>query len=176
MGGILQNEKRSRWNYYRKTMYMSSRIWTEVHIFILGRRQQLLRQGKKIWYGFATFKTQWFPKLFLVPVQPAITCPCCSVILFQACLSLKRGLSWQRRAFVSQILHPKNQPLNAWFSQLLQRIFRDGSCRGSESVYLPSVLCYRRVVILMDVNVLQTADQVAGPIGNPQPYNEGEYL
>ncbi|NWW32967.1 RFA1 protein, partial [Panurus biarmicus] len=32
----------------------------------------------------------------------------------------------------------------------------------------------RRVVILMDVNVLQTADQVAGTIGNPQPYNEGQ--
>ncbi|NXU00748.1 RFA1 protein, partial [Buphagus erythrorhynchus] len=32
----------------------------------------------------------------------------------------------------------------------------------------------RRVVILMDVNVLQTADQVGGPIGNPQPYNEGQ--
>lgn len=29
----------------------------------------------KIWYGFAPFKTQWLPKLFLVPIQPAITCP-----------------------------------------------------------------------------------------------------
>lgn len=48
--------------------------------------------------------------------------------------------------------------------------------RGSESLYLLSVLCCRRVVILMDVNVLQTADQVGGTIGNPQPYNEGEYL
>lgn len=151
-------------------------MWTEVHILFTLQKRQLLRQKIKIWYGFATFKTQWFPKLFLVPVQPAITRLWCSVMLFQAYLSLKRGLSWQWRAFVSQILHPKNQPLYAWFSHLLQRIFRGGSCRGSESLYLLSVLCCRRVVILMDVNVLQTADQVPGPIGNPQPYNEGEYL
>uniref|UniRef100_A0A8V5GS17 Replication protein A subunit n=1 Tax=Melopsittacus undulatus TaxID=13146 RepID=A0A8V5GS17_MELUD len=30
----------------------------------------------------------------------------------------------------------------------------------------------RRVVILMDLNVLQTADKVGGTIGNPVPYNE----
>uniref|UniRef100_A0A8C5T7R5 Replication protein A subunit n=1 Tax=Malurus cyaneus samueli TaxID=2593467 RepID=A0A8C5T7R5_9PASS len=41
--------------------------------------------------------------------------------------------------------------------------------------YLLSVLCCRRVVILMDLTVLQTADQVGGTIGNPQPYNEGEF-
>ncbi|NXC31859.1 RFA1 protein, partial [Campylorhamphus procurvoides] len=32
----------------------------------------------------------------------------------------------------------------------------------------------RRVVILMDLNVLKTADEVGGNIGNPQPYNEGQ--
>ncbi|XP_017688122.1 PREDICTED: replication protein A 70 kDa DNA-binding subunit [Lepidothrix coronata] len=32
----------------------------------------------------------------------------------------------------------------------------------------------RRVVILMDLNVLHTADEVGGHIGNPQPYNEGQ--
>ncbi|NWI62238.1 RFA1 protein, partial [Todus mexicanus] len=32
----------------------------------------------------------------------------------------------------------------------------------------------RRVVILMDLNVLKTADQVGGNIGNPVPYNEGQ--
>ncbi|KAJ7416379.1 hypothetical protein WISP_71119 [Willisornis vidua] len=32
----------------------------------------------------------------------------------------------------------------------------------------------RRVVILMDVNVLKTAEEVGGNIGNPQPYNEGQ--
>ncbi|NWH74359.1 RFA1 protein, partial [Piaya cayana] len=33
----------------------------------------------------------------------------------------------------------------------------------------------RRVVILMDVDVLKTADMVGGNIGNPVPYNEGEW-
>ncbi|XP_050765082.1 replication protein A 70 kDa DNA-binding subunit isoform X3 [Gymnogyps californianus] len=33
----------------------------------------------------------------------------------------------------------------------------------------------RRVVILMDLNVLKTADKVGGNIGNPVPYNEGEW-
>ncbi|NXG50552.1 RFA1 protein, partial [Psilopogon haemacephalus] len=33
----------------------------------------------------------------------------------------------------------------------------------------------RRVVILMDLDVLKTADQVGGHIGNPVPYNEGEW-
>lgn len=33
----------------------------------------------------------------------------------------------------------------------------------------------RRVVILMDLDVLKTADMVGGNIGNPVPYNEGEY-
>ncbi|XP_010571928.1 PREDICTED: replication protein A 70 kDa DNA-binding subunit isoform X2 [Haliaeetus leucocephalus] len=32
----------------------------------------------------------------------------------------------------------------------------------------------RRVVILMDLNVLKTADEVGGNIGNPVPYNEGQ--
>ncbi|NXL47901.1 RFA1 protein, partial [Podilymbus podiceps] len=32
----------------------------------------------------------------------------------------------------------------------------------------------RRVVILMDLNVLKTADKVGGNIGNPVPYNEGQ--
>ncbi|XP_074779101.1 replication protein A 70 kDa DNA-binding subunit isoform X2 [Athene noctua] len=32
----------------------------------------------------------------------------------------------------------------------------------------------RRVVILMDVSVLKTADKVGGNIGNPVPYNEGQ--
>ncbi|XP_061219405.1 replication protein A 70 kDa DNA-binding subunit [Neopsephotus bourkii] len=32
----------------------------------------------------------------------------------------------------------------------------------------------RRVVILMDLNVLKTADMVGGTIGNPVPYNEGQ--
>ncbi|NWW93199.1 RFA1 protein, partial [Rhynochetos jubatus] len=32
----------------------------------------------------------------------------------------------------------------------------------------------RRVVILMDVNVLKTADEVGRNIGNPVPYNEGQ--
>ncbi|XP_059685234.1 replication protein A 70 kDa DNA-binding subunit isoform X2 [Gavia stellata] len=33
----------------------------------------------------------------------------------------------------------------------------------------------RRVVILMDLDVLKTADKVGGNIGNPVPYNEGEW-
>lgn len=66
---------------------------------------------------------------------------------------------------------PKHQPPNGW----PKRIFRVcQTCRGSESLYCCLFCVCRRVVILMDLDVLKTADKVGGNIGNPVPYNEGE--
>lgn len=122
---------------------MSSRVWTEVCIlFILGRRQQLLKQGIKIWYGLATSKTQWFPKLFLVPVQ---ACPWCSDMkcpwyCFKLSCPSREGLVDSGKLLSPRSFHLKNQPLNTWFSYLLQRISRDGSCRGSE-IFVCCLFC-----------------------------------
>lgn len=36
-------------------------------------------------------------------------------------------------------------------------------------------LCHSTVVIILDLEVIKPADQVAGKIGDPTPYVEGEY-
>lgn len=50
----------------------------------------------------------------------------------------------------------------------------DRLTEGVSLYYCLFCVC-RRVVILMDLDVLKTADMVGGTVGNPVPYNEGEY-
>lgn len=53
------------------------------------------------------------------------------------------------------------------------------SSSSSEFVYSDLFLCVclcRRVVILMELEVLKSADEVGVKIGNPVPYNEGKRL
>lgn len=37
-----------------------------------------------------------------------------------------------------------------------------------------AVLLFRRVVVILDMEVVKSADEVAGKIGEPTPYVEGE--
>lgn len=36
------------------------------------------------------------------------------------------------------------------------------------------VSCYRRVVIILEIDVIKPAEEVAGRIGDPTPYTEGK--
>lgn len=37
-------------------------------------------------------------------------------------------------------------------------------------------LCSRRVVIVVDMDILQSAEEAGGKIGNPTPYNTGVFV
>ena len=37
-----------------------------------------------------------------------------------------------------------------------------------------NITCYRRVVIILEIEVIKSADEVDGKIGDPTPYTEGK--